>query len=109
MDRLSALANRNPSYQSKYQEALMDFVQYCNFNLVFLTSHFWPSYSKGEPLVKRAIQILKKTCGTENSRIADAMQIYAALLKDMNRKGEAQELEAQAKKIQHKLKKKPTK
>jgi hypothetical protein len=50
LDRLFALASRNPSYQGKHQEALMDFIQYCNFNLVFLTSHFWPRYPKDEPL-----------------------------------------------------------
>jgi len=81
MDRLSALANRNPSYQSKYQEALMDFVQYCNFNLVFLTSHFWPSYSKGEPLVMPTSRLPGKCL---NSKSAGS-EFFAAAAKSPNR------------------------
>jgi hypothetical protein len=50
LDRLAALAKRNPSYSGSYQEALLDFARYCNFNLVFLTTQFWPHYPKAEPL-----------------------------------------------------------
>ncbi len=63
-------------------------------------------YSKGEPLLRRAILILKKTFGAESFHVANAMQVHAALLKGLNRKGDAQKLEAQAQKIQAKLNKK---
>ncbi len=61
---------------------------------------------KGELLIRRAITIFKKTLGTDHPRVANALQRRAALLNKMNRKGEAQKVEAQARKIQSKLNKK---
>lgn len=66
-------------------------------------------YSKGEPLLRRATSIFKKAFGIENYHVADAMLVHAALLKGMNRKGEAQKLEAHARKIKAKLNKKKPK
>lgn len=66
-------------------------------------------YSKGEPLLRRAMPILNKAFGVESTDVANAIFVLAALLKGMNRKGEAQKLEAQARKIEHKLNKKPKK
>jgi tetratricopeptide (TPR) repeat protein len=66
----------------------------------------WRKYSQGEPFVRRAISILKNAFATEHPKIVNAMFVHAALLKGMNRKGEAQRLEGQAKKIQAKLNKK---
>jgi tetratricopeptide (TPR) repeat protein len=66
-------------------------------------------YSKGEPLLRQAIPILKKAFGTESSHVGNAIRVHAALLKGLNRKGEAQKLEAQAQKIQAKLNKKKPK
>lgn len=63
-------------------------------------------YIKGEPLARRALVILKHAFGSEHDLIVDAMFVQAALLKGLNRKGEAQKLEAQARKIQAKLNKK---
>lgn len=66
-------------------------------------------YIKGESLARRALVILKNAFKSENAEVADAMSIHATLLKGMNRKGEAQRLEAQARKIQAKLNKKKSK
>jgi hypothetical protein len=44
------LATANQSFVPRYQQALMDFATFCNFNLVFLTPYFWPRYPKDEPL-----------------------------------------------------------
>lgn len=66
-------------------------------------------YSKGEPLLRRAVLILKKGFGADNQQVVNAMRVHAALLRGINRKGEAQRLEAQAKKIQAKLNKKKPK
>jgi hypothetical protein len=66
-------------------------------------------YSKGEPLLRRAIPVLKKTFGPEHPDVVDAMFVYANLLKGLNRKGEAQKLEAQARKIQVRVSKKKSK
>lgn len=63
-------------------------------------------YIKGEPLARRALVILKSSFGAEYHEVANAMFVHAALLKGMKRKGEAQRLEAQARKIQAKLNKK---
>jgi hypothetical protein len=50
LEHFDKLAVANQSFIPKYQEALMDFAKFCNFNLVFLTPHFWPRYPKDEPL-----------------------------------------------------------
>ncbi len=63
-------------------------------------------YFKGEPLLRRALPVLRKTFRNEHPYVVDAMLVHAALLKGMNRKGEAQRLEGQAKKIRAKLYKK---
>jgi hypothetical protein len=47
---LQQAGHANQSFIPKYQEALMDFAKFCNFNLVFLTPYFWPRYPKDEPL-----------------------------------------------------------
>ena len=61
---------------------------------------------KGELLIRQAVTIFRKTLGADHSRVANALLYRAELLRMMNRKGEAQKLEAQAKKIQGKLNKK---
>jgi tetratricopeptide (TPR) repeat protein len=66
-------------------------------------------YSNGEPLLRRALLIFKKSLSLEHPSVANAMLTHAALLKGMNRKGEAQILEAQARKLQSKLSKKKSK
>ncbi|MDQ1589703.1 MAG: hypothetical protein QOG71_330 [Pyrinomonadaceae bacterium] len=70
---------------------------------LYRTQH---KYIKGESLARRALIILKTAFGTEHNTVANAMFIHATLLKGMNRKGEAQRLEAQARKIQARLQKK---
>ncbi len=50
MGTFQRLAKENPSYVPRFQEALMEFIKYCHFNLVFLTPTFWPRYPKDEPL-----------------------------------------------------------
>ncbi|HJQ69264.1 MAG TPA: tetratricopeptide repeat protein [Blastocatellia bacterium] len=64
---------------------------------------------KGEPLIRRALSIRKKIFGPEHPRVVEAMAVQAEILKAMNRKGEAQRIEAQAKKIQSKLHRKSKK
>ncbi|HLL70112.1 MAG TPA: FxSxx-COOH system tetratricopeptide repeat protein [Pyrinomonadaceae bacterium] len=66
-------------------------------------------YNKGEPILRRALMILKNAFGQEHHEVVDAMLTHAALLTGMNRKGEGQRLEAQARKIQAKLNKKKSK
>lgn len=67
-------------------------------------------YSKGEPLLRRALSIFKKSLNSDHPTFVNAMYTHAALLRGMNRKGEAQVLEAQARKAQAKSgKKKPKK
>jgi tetratricopeptide (TPR) repeat protein len=66
-------------------------------------------YVQGEPLLRRAMPILKEAFGFESTDVVSAMFVHASLLKGMNRKGEAQRLEAQAKKIQAKFLKKKRK
>jgi hypothetical protein len=61
---------------------------------------------KGEPLIRRAISIFKKTLGEDHLRFVNALLLQAGLLHQSNRKGEAQKIEAQARKIQAKLNKK---
>ena len=34
-----------------FQIAMWDFMQFCKFNLVFLTGYYWPRYPKDSPLV----------------------------------------------------------
>jgi tetratricopeptide (TPR) repeat protein len=67
----------------------------------------WRKFAKGEELLRRAIPILKKTFGLESMNTANALFLHAELLKGMNRKGEAQKLEGQARKIQGKLRRRP--
>src|SRR6266702_3748505 len=50
VERHYALAQRNSVHLTRYQEALSEFVRFCNFNSVFLTPHFWPRYPRDEPL-----------------------------------------------------------
>lgn len=47
---LERQAIENPTALAGAQEALRDFISYCNWNLAFLAGHFWPNYPKGEPL-----------------------------------------------------------
>jgi len=62
----------------------------------------WHKPFKGDPLVRRAISIQKKMLGPEHPRVIDTMSIHARLLIHMNRKGEAQRIESQVRRIQAK-------
>lgn len=64
---------------------------------------------KGEPFVRRALSIQKKVLGPTHLRVVNTMFAYAEVLKGMNRKGEAQRIEAQARNIQAKSHKKTKK
>ncbi|HEV2799522.1 MAG TPA: FxSxx-COOH system tetratricopeptide repeat protein [Pyrinomonadaceae bacterium] len=66
-------------------------------------------YIKGEPFARRALVILKNAFGAEHREIMNAMFVLADLLQGLNRKGEAQRLKAQARKLQAKLDKKKSK
>jgi hypothetical protein len=35
----------------EFNDALMDFLKFCNFNMVFLTGFYWPRYPKDRPLL----------------------------------------------------------
>lgn len=77
-----------------------------SFAGLYLKQH---KYIKGEPLARRALAILKNAFGAEHDEVANAMFVQANLLKGMKRKGEAQRIEAQARKIKAKLNKKKSK
>ncbi len=67
-------------------------------------------YAEAEPLYGRALAILEKTLGPDHPNVAQSLENYAALLREINRKTEAAELEARAKAIRTKhAKENPTK
>ena len=53
-------------------------------------------YDAAEPLYKRALEIREKNLGTDDPAVQQTQQFYAALLRQVGRKAEAQKLEAQA-------------
>jgi hypothetical protein len=44
------LSQRDTSHLPRYREALSAMLRFCSFNPVFLTPHFWPRYSRDQPL-----------------------------------------------------------
>lgn len=76
-------------------------LSYTLFRLAMLYHSGHRSY-KGEPLIRRALSIQRKVLGTDNRRVVSTMMAHADILKGMNRKGEAQRIEAQARKLQAK-------
>ena len=56
-------------------------------------------YSRAEPLYRQALGILERTDGPHSTALLPALEKYAAMLRDMERKGEATRLEARAKSI----------
>lgn len=64
---------------------------------------------KAEPLIRRALLIQKRALGAGHPRVVNIMLAHAGVLKRMNRKGEAQQIEAQVRKLQTKQHKKQRK
>jgi tetratricopeptide (TPR) repeat protein len=64
------------------------------------------NYVHGLALIDRALPIVRAGFGNESRILVGTMLVKAALLNGMNRKGEGQKLEAQARKIQARLRKK---
>lgn len=48
--RLDGLSLRHSAYLTQYHQALYELIEFCNFNLAFLTPYFWPAYPKDQPL-----------------------------------------------------------
>jgi tetratricopeptide (TPR) repeat protein len=57
------------------------------------------NYEQAEPLYKRALTSLEKTLGSEHPYLATVLENYAVLLQEVNRKGEATELNARSEAI----------
>src|SRR6267378_2200590 len=51
LEQFEELALRDSGYVQKFQEALYDLLQFCEFNSSFLAPYFWPAYPKNKPLV----------------------------------------------------------
>ncbi len=77
-------------------------------SLIDLASFFYSRHEtyKSEPLIRRAVAIRRKILGPTHPQVVNAMLDHAQILKNLNRKGEAQKIEAQAKRILSKRDKK---
>lgn len=60
------------------------------------------NYAAAEPLCKRMLAILENALGPDDLKVADFVEKYAALLHQMQREQDAQELESRAKAIRAK-------
>jgi tetratricopeptide (TPR) repeat protein len=56
-------------------------------------------YSEAEPLYKRSIGIYENKRGPNSGTVATCLESYAGLLRETNRKAEADELDVRAKAI----------
>ncbi len=59
-------------------------------------------YAEAEPLNKRALAILEKALGPEHPYVAQGLENYAALLRNIGHSVEANKMEARAKEIRAK-------
>ncbi len=61
--------------------------------------NFQSKFDMSEPLYKRALAIREKTNGPDDSTVAEILKYYADALRNLNRKDEADQLEARSKAI----------
>jgi len=59
-------------------------------------------FAQAEPLYQWALTLQRKALGPDHPEVADSLEEYAALLKQINREPEAAEMEAQARAIRAK-------
>ncbi len=59
-------------------------------------------YAEAEPLYKRSLAIREKALGPQHPDVAQSLENYAALLRNMNREDEVAKMEARAKAIRAK-------
>jgi hypothetical protein len=59
-------------------------------------------YAQAEPLYQWALTLQRKALGPDHPEVAESLDEYAALLKQINREPEAAEMEAQARAIRAK-------
>ncbi len=59
-------------------------------------------YAKAEPLYQRSLAIREKALGPEHPAVAQSLENYAALLRQIARADEAESMEARAKAIRAK-------
>lgn len=64
--------------------------------------HAQSKYTEAEQLLKRSLEILEKTEGTEHIDVATTLETYADLLRKMERKDEAEKMESRARAIRTK-------
>lgn len=61
-------------------------------------------YAEAEPHYKRALEIYEKKFGATHLNVANVLEDYAALLRKLNRDGEATEREVRAKEVRERIK-----